>query len=43
MLCGLAMINRRKKMDPRIKHVIALGLWGNLKKKKKKVKVGMIE
>jgi len=28
MLCGLAMMDRGKKMDPRIKHVIALGLWG---------------
>ena len=43
MLCGLAMINRGKKMDPRIKHVIAAGSMGNLKKKKKKVKIGMIE
>lgn len=28
MLCGLATINHEKKMGPRIKHVIALGLRG---------------
>jgi hypothetical protein len=28
MLRGPATINRGKKMGPRIKHVIAFGLWG---------------
>lgn len=44
MLCGLATINHEKKMDPRInKARNCFGFTRNLKKKKKRVKVGMIE